>query len=91
MVLGPIPGARYRTAAVNLKSGDVVVMYTDGVVDRENRDGLQYGTDRLRQLIRTLGASGAQQMVGTILSAAAAHGEEIPATDDMTALVLRKA
>lgn len=90
MVLGPIPGARYDTAAVNLRSGDVLVMHTDGVIEREAPDGLRYGKDRLRQVIRTLRSASAQQMVRAILSAAGSHGEGAPAADDMTTLVLRK-
>ncbi len=90
MVLGPIPGARYQTAAVNLASRDVLVMCTDGVPERETRDGLPYGTDRLRQLIKKLGSASAQQIVRAILSAVAAHGEDVPAADDMTVLVVRK-
>jgi serine phosphatase RsbU (regulator of sigma subunit) len=90
IVLGPIPGARYRTAAVKLKSGDVLVMYTDGVIERTDRDGRPYGTNRLRQLIKTLRTEAADQVVRAILSAAAAHGQGTPAADDMTALVIRK-
>jgi sigma-B regulation protein RsbU (phosphoserine phosphatase) len=89
-VLGPIPGARYETAAANLESGDVLLMYTDGVVERENRDGSRYGTDRLRQLVRSLGSAGARRIATAVLSAAAAHGEGVSAADDMTALVVRK-
>lgn len=36
--LGPIPGAAYTEGAEQLQPGDVVLLYTDGLVERHDRD-----------------------------------------------------
>ena len=32
---------------INLESGDIMVLYTDGITEAESKDGQQYGIDRL--------------------------------------------
>ena len=89
-VLGPIPTARYRSTRVRLGAGDVVVMYTDGVVEREDRGGEMYGTGRLRRLLRRLEGRGAGEMVEAVLAAVDEHGGSVPVADDLTVLVVRR-
>jgi sigma-B regulation protein RsbU (phosphoserine phosphatase) len=89
-VLGPIPDARYESAEVRLEAGDALLLYTDGVIDRENRRGDPFGTARLRRLLRELAGATAKETVHTILSALDAHAQGVPAHDDMTVAVVRR-
>ena len=89
-VLGPIPDARFESAEVRLEAGDALLLYTDGVVDRENRRGDPYGTERLRRALRGLAGADAKETVLTILSGVEAHAQGTPAADDMTVMVVRK-
>jgi sigma-B regulation protein RsbU (phosphoserine phosphatase) len=38
-------------ATVQLQPGDVMLLFTDGVIEAMNRDGVQFGTERLRRLL----------------------------------------
>jgi sigma-B regulation protein RsbU (phosphoserine phosphatase) len=89
-VLGPIPTARYESTEIVLHAGDALLLYTDGVVDRENRRGVHFGVERLRRLLREFAGAGAKQSVYTILSAVDAHAQGSPAHDDMTVVVVRR-
>jgi len=89
-VLGPFPAACYESARVRLAVGDLLVMYTDGVVDREGPGHEPFGLERLREVLaRSAGASG-RSMVDAILSAAGGHGGGSPIGDDMTVVVVRR-
>jgi serine phosphatase RsbU (regulator of sigma subunit) len=48
--LGLLPNAPYRAGAVTLGPGDLLVLYTDGIVEAADPDGEEYGLHRLEVL-----------------------------------------
>jgi len=55
MVVGIDPSQRYQRAVFDLRSRDVLLAYTDGLVDATNFSGQRYGKKRLRDsLLRSL-------------------------------------
>ena len=42
----------YEGAEVQLEPGDLLVFFTDGVVEAEREDGEQFGTERLIELLK---------------------------------------
>jgi PAS domain S-box-containing protein len=73
--------------AHDLAAGDALVMYTDGVVD-ERRGDEEFGEERLRQLLSTLGGASAQEIADAIDDAVLDFrtGEQ---KDDVAVLVLK--
>lgn len=49
-VLGPVREATYTQAALRVSRGDILVMYTDGLVERPGMD-IETGLDRAQQMI----------------------------------------
>lgn len=47
--LGLLPQASYRAGETALAPGDVLVLYTDGLVEAEDPQGQEYGLDRLKE------------------------------------------
>lgn len=52
-MVGLFENWNYEGDEVELKPGDLVVYFTDGVVEAENSDGEQFGTERLIELIKS--------------------------------------
>ena len=52
LLLGVFPLAEYEQGTVDLKMGDVVVLFTDGVTEAEDRKQELYGDPRLHELLR---------------------------------------
>jgi sigma-B regulation protein RsbU (phosphoserine phosphatase) len=50
-VLGVVPGATYRQGHVRAHPGDLLVVYSDGVVEATNAEGEQFEEERLREVI----------------------------------------
>jgi len=50
--VGLIPGTDYRQTVVTLKTGDLLVLYTDGITEAENAAGQDLGRDRLLEWAR---------------------------------------
>jgi sigma-B regulation protein RsbU (phosphoserine phosphatase) len=89
-VLGPFPSADYESTRVRLAVGDLLVMYTDGVVDREGPDHEPFGRERLLAVLTKSAGVSVRSTVDSVLSAAVEHGGGSPIGDDMTVVVVRR-
>ncbi len=49
--VGLVPGAEYETVSLKLEPGQKLILYSDGVTECENREGVQFGQDRFREAI----------------------------------------
>ncbi len=51
MVIGVIPDAEYDQESIDLQPNDIIVFYTDGVVDALDFEGHSFGRERLRKSV----------------------------------------
>ena len=51
VVLGVFPDWSYRQATVNLAPGDRLLLFSDGIPEAENAAGLQFGEERLLDIV----------------------------------------
>jgi len=66
-VMGMDPGATYDKGILHLSVGDILVLYTDGLVDAINFDDERFGADRLRKSILTHKDADAGQLAQQLL------------------------
>jgi PAS domain S-box-containing protein len=72
----------------HLMPGDALVLYTDGVVEARSPDGLFFGEERLKALLRSSIALDASSIASRIENAVLNFQEQAP-RDDIAVLVLR--
>jgi sigma-B regulation protein RsbU (phosphoserine phosphatase) len=89
-VLGPIPGARYHSGQERLQRGDQLVMYSDGLVEHEDRRGQSFGTNGLRRVLRDAAGASPGDVIDAIFAAVDARARGTPQRDDITIVVVRK-
>jgi sigma-B regulation protein RsbU (phosphoserine phosphatase) len=89
-VLGPIADASYQEGRVELAPGDTLVMFTDGVVELEDRDGVPFGNHRLYALIDETAGLRATEIVDSIFAALDRYGAGSPPRDDRTIVVVQR-
>src|SRR5579863_4844014 len=68
-VLGMFDFATYQSCPLQLCSGDVLVVYSDGLTDAENPQGEMFGDKRLLTIIREQAPSGSRALEQTLLKA----------------------
>jgi serine phosphatase RsbU (regulator of sigma subunit) len=94
-VLGPLPEATYDRGFVTLQPGDVIVLYTDGVVESPCRGGdgrlEEFGIERLQELVRRQGERPAEEIVAAVFSGLSGLCGDRPPLDDRTLVVIRYA
>ena len=88
-VLGIIRGSAYNERFIDLIPGDVLVLYTDGVVEAENPAGEMFGRERLRELVRANEALDAKSLCETVYREVLHFGNQSELADDTTVVVLK--
>jgi hypothetical protein len=86
-VLGVLPDARYEQAQLEVSPGDLLVMYSDGLVEATNSQGQEYGEGRLRELLGTVTDKSANDIRRAILASFAAFSGAADLQDDLTIVV----
>jgi sigma-B regulation protein RsbU (phosphoserine phosphatase) len=77
-------------AQVQLNTGDVVVLYTDGVTEAENNLGNQYGLENLCAIVKQSCQQSAQDIKQSIIANLRSHIGVQKVYDDITLVVLKQ-
>jgi len=86
--IGLSPDEICELASADLTSGDVLVLYTDGVTEAENRLGEEFGMEHLSATVRRGSSLSAEDLMTNIYNAAADFcGDDFH--DDVTILVVK--
>ena len=88
-VIGLIPECAYEQAELTLATGDLLVIFTDGVSEAMNSALEEWGEDRLIATVRAAQGCDASETITRILEAADQFAAGAPQHDDMTLIVLR--
>src|SRR5579863_3256932 len=88
-VVGLFPSIRYEEKTVELRAGDLLIAYTDGITEPENAYGEEFGVERLAETALRHQNSELKVMVAKIMEAVRlwSSAEELP--DDMTVVIAR--
>jgi serine phosphatase RsbU (regulator of sigma subunit) len=75
---------------VQLHTGDVVVLYTDGITEAENMNKVLYGLERLIEVIKINWQRTASEIRHAVIDDVRSHIGEQKVFDDITLLVLKQ-
>lgn len=86
-VLGPTPDATFMRGYVQLNPGDVLCMYTDGIVEARDRKDREFGLERLQKLVKANRDLFAQEIARQIFARVDDWAPE--AEDDRTVVIVK--
>ena len=75
---------------LNLSSGDVVALYTDGVIEAENAQGESYGVQRLCESVCSNRSHSSQLIIKNVIEDLKSHIGTSQVLDDITLLILKQ-
>lgn len=86
-VLGPTPDATYTRGFAKLEPGDLLCMYTDGIIEAHDRNDREFGTERLVRLVKANRNRSSQEIGQEVLSRVEkwGRGEQ----DDRTVVIIK--
>jgi sigma-B regulation protein RsbU (phosphoserine phosphatase) len=90
-VVGLMPDGSWIQGQVILRSGDLLVAFTDGISEAMNASDEEWGVDRLIAALRSTFATPPQVILDSIMASADAFVASAPQHDDMTLIIMRTA
>jgi sigma-B regulation protein RsbU (phosphoserine phosphatase) len=88
-ILGPLPRSRWSSLGTRLRSGDTLLMVSDGVLEARAPDGEEFGAERLWTALRRDGALEVPALVGALLDEVARFRRGAPPADDTSIVAIR--
>ena len=89
-VLGPAPDARYYVDSINFTKGDILLLYSDGIIETANDIFDPYGDDRLLAKLKELNKLSTKGIALGILDDVIKFSKNGKYSDDMTLVVVKK-
>ena len=94
MALGVDSGSVFdrltRNFTVNLSADDCLVLYTDGVTEALDQNGMEFGMEKMIQAIQASAPEGASAIVKRLTDDLRNFSGAQPQNDDITLIVIRK-
>jgi len=88
-ILGLEPRGVFHEKQMVVSSGDVVLLYTDGLIEAGRKGGERFGRERLMDCLRDAVVGSARQIADVVVETAQAFADPDPLRDDLTALVIK--
>jgi sigma-B regulation protein RsbU (phosphoserine phosphatase) len=88
-VVGAFPSIRYEEQVVEMRPGDLLVAYTDGITEPENAYGEEFGTARLAEIAMRYQHADLKEIAARIMEGVAHWSAAAELPDDMTVVIAR--
>jgi hypothetical protein len=88
-VIGLIAGARYQQTSVSIAPGDLLIVFSDGIVESANPRDEEFGERRLAEVVKENFTKGVEEIRASVLKSVEQFANGVPPADDLTFLVVR--
>jgi sigma-B regulation protein RsbU (phosphoserine phosphatase) len=87
--LGLLEDTEYDEVTIHAHAGDVFVLFSDGIVDAQNKKEELFGRARLEEVVTRNHERSADEIVDAIFTAVSAHAKGVATFDDQTVVVMK--
>ena len=88
-IIGMFAQAAYEEALIELRSGDVMILFSDGVSEAHNPAEEEYGEQRLKELLRKVSHLPVNDMAGAVMQELKNWMLDAPQHDDLTFVLMK--
>jgi sigma-B regulation protein RsbU (phosphoserine phosphatase) len=88
--VGMFPAIQYDQQNVSLEPGDLLLAFTDGVTETPNKDGEQFGDQRLADIVTHQSELSLDRIADVIIASVGAWAGDVERHDDTTLLLARR-
>lgn len=89
MPLGSIDNFPYDVRESNLKTGDTILLMSDGLPELQNKDGEQFGYQRVRNLFENIAKLNSESIINKLKDAGSMWVNDEDPDDDVTFVVIK--
>ncbi|UCE19612.1 MAG: SpoIIE family protein phosphatase [Gemmatimonadota bacterium] len=88
--LGMFCDEQFSANTLRLAPGDTLLLYTDGLSEAQNTSGVEYGTERLFECVRTHRSLAPENLISLCVADLETFRSGGPKTDDLTLMVIKR-
>ena len=88
-VVGLLPEVTYQSASITMRSGDLLICFTDGISEAMDTAEEEWGEERMHEAVKKTPNASAEQVLREVFRAADEFTGEAPQHDDMTLVIVR--
>ncbi|MCU0643043.1 MAG: PP2C family protein-serine/threonine phosphatase [bacterium] len=89
-VLGPLPEVKLKRGFAMLNPGNSLILYSDGILERQNRYGIPFEMERLRKFVMENQHLSADELMNLIIKTVYNFGGKSKWKDDATVVVVKR-
>lgn len=89
LILGVKSVVHFEERALSLEKGDVIFLYTDGIVEAENPKGELFGTERLAEVLTRHGHLEPEALIDGVMEELRSFSSRESFTDDVTMVIMK--
>ena len=89
-VLGFMEDFQFEEDSVNLKKGDTIIIYSDGISEAMNEKDEEFGEEKLLAVLKKNIKSTAEILIEKVSDAIKAFVQDVSQSDDITIVVIKK-
>ncbi len=90
LIFGALPEVSIHQTYVYMKPGSTLVLYSDGIIERQNRQKEEYGIQRLHDVVIKNQKKDAKNILDEIFNSARKFGNSNKWEDDATVIVIKR-
>jgi sigma-B regulation protein RsbU (phosphoserine phosphatase) len=87
--LGIIEDLKFRVAREELQKGDILFLYTDGIIEAPDKDNQEFGMERLSEILIKNHTLHPEELGKLVADEVHAHAQGLPKFDDLTFLTMK--
>ena len=84
-----LPESKYQETELALQADDILVFYSDGVVEMRNEEGEEFGLKRLAETVRSNRQKSPDEIVKAVSASLADYIGRVRPQDDRTMIVVK--
>lgn len=89
-VLGPLPEVKLKRGFALLNPGNALILYSDGILERQNRYGVPFEMERLKKMVREYQHLPSDELMNLIIKSVYNFGDKSKWKDDVTVVVVKR-
>jgi len=89
LALGMFPHSEYEERPVYIDNGDILLFYTDGVTEAQNKGNEEFGEDRLKKLVRQSKELSSQKIINRVIDSVQQFKDPAKQLDDLTMILIK--
>ena len=89
IALGMFANSLYEERPLYIENGDILLFYTDGVTEAINKEGQEFGLNRLKNLVEDNRKSSAKDIINNITNTVFKFKDTEKPLDDLTMILIK--